>query len=214
MLVRRIVLGADVENDALAPLIEVLDSIQQRDDQCFVDVYAALIRQYLVDRLNCINGDQWVLILGQLIKLVQKVRLLEVALAQVEVLHAPYDRRLLDVRVNVIKTLLQRVLHILVHAVELERAQRSQGQPSYLVIRGLQIHLEGVDCQNGQLGVLLGVVNQIQVNHLLGDNVVGLRGLNHFRVESRHIYSKCHVSNDFLDYVLLLRGVLVNVDGT
>lgn len=214
MLVRRIVLGADVENDALAPLIEVLDSIQQRDDQCFVDVYAALIRQYLVDRLNCINGDQWVLILGQLIKLVQKVRLLEVALAQVEVLHAPYDRRLLDVRVNVIETLLQRVLHILVHAVELERAQRSQGQPSYLVIRGLQIHLKGVDCQNGQLGVLLGVVNQIQVNHLLGDNVVGLRGLNHFRVESRHIYSKCHVSNDFLDYVLLLCGVLVNVDGT
>jgi hypothetical protein len=159
LLVGRIVFRANIENDALTPLIEVLDPIEQRNDQTLINVNTALVRQYLIDCFNGINGDQWVFILRQIIQLVQKVRLLEIALAQVEVLNASDDGCLFDIGVHIVEAFLQRVLHVFVHAIEFERAKRPQGKTSYLVIRRLQIHLEGVDGKDGELRVLLGVVD-------------------------------------------------------
>jgi hypothetical protein len=59
------------------------------------------------------------------------------------------DGRFLHVWVDIIQTFMQGILHVLGDTIKLQRTQRSQRKASNLVIGLLQIHLKGVNGQNG-----------------------------------------------------------------
>lgn len=44
----------------------------------------------------------------------------------------------------------------------------------------LAIFLKSVDCHNGEIGIVLGIGGQIEVDHLLHDFVICERGSAHF----------------------------------
>lgn len=212
LLVRRVVLRGNVQNDTLSPLVEVFYAVQEWDDKLPVNVDSALVCQYLVHCLDGVDDDERVLVTCQRVNSILKISLFECTFVEVVEFYAADDCCLFYVRIGVVEALGQRVLHVFMHSIKFQGAERSQGQASYLVIRRLQVHLECVNGQDGQLGILLRVIDKVKVNHFLGDDVAGLGGFDHLWVQPRDIDSKCHVGNYFFDHVLLLGWVLVNID--
>jgi hypothetical protein len=82
------------------------------------------------------------------------------------------------------------------------------------VIRLLEVHQESIYCQNGKLLVLLSIVDEIQINHFLGYNIICSGGFDHLRIEPGDVDAQGHVSDDLLDDILLFGGVFVDVDGS
>ena len=100
-----------------------------------------------------------------------------------EELNATDNCRFLDIGVNVCEALSEGVHHVFCDTVELEGAERSEGKAAYLMVGLLEIHQECVDGQDSQLLVLLGVVDEVEIHHFLGDDIVGSRCFDHLGVE-------------------------------
>ena len=64
-----LVLGAQVENDRLAPLVELSDSIQQIDNQLSRNINAAFVCLNLVDGFDGIDDNQRVYIRQHIVQL-------------------------------------------------------------------------------------------------------------------------------------------------
>ena len=76
LLCARLVLGTQVKNDGLAPLVEILDSIQQRDYQLLRDIYATLISLNLINRIDRIYDNQAIGVIQKLVNLLQQHRVI------------------------------------------------------------------------------------------------------------------------------------------
>jgi len=63
---------------------------------------------------------------------------------------------------------------------------------------------EGVDRKNREVGLALGVVDQIQVDQLLQLDVLGLDTVHNVGEEHGHVLAHSHRSNDFFHRFLLL----------
>ena len=93
-----LVLCAHIEDDRLAPLVELANPIEQVDDELSRDVDAALVSRDFIDGLNSVDHHQSVSVLQQLIKLLKVVRVaLEVRFIHMEELDAANNRSLFDV---------------------------------------------------------------------------------------------------------------------
>ena len=64
--------------------------------------------------------------------------------------------------------------HVLDHSLEFEGAQRAEGQPANFAVLSFEIHQEGIDGKDCQLLVLLSVVSQVEIDHLLHDEIIGV----------------------------------------
>jgi len=64
ILVFRLILGAQVENDGLAPFIELTDLIEQADDKLAGNVDATFVCCDFVDGLNCIDNNKSIVVRG------------------------------------------------------------------------------------------------------------------------------------------------------
>ena len=64
LIIGRVILWANVENDTLTPLIEVFDTIQERYDECSINLDAAFVGLNLIDRFDCVDHNQWISIFG------------------------------------------------------------------------------------------------------------------------------------------------------
>jgi len=102
LLIRWIVLGADIEKNTLAPFIKILDPVQKRNDELSIDIDSTLVSQNLIHSLNSIDRHKWIFVFCQLIKFIEKIGLLETTFAQVEELDATYNGSLLYVGVNIV----------------------------------------------------------------------------------------------------------------
>ena len=80
------------------------------------------------------------------------------------------------------------------------------------MISRLKIHLEGVDTQNSQLRVLLGEINQIEIDHLFGEHIIRHGGLDYLWEQLGHVDTERYVSNNLFDHILLFGGILVNLN--
>ena len=63
---------------------------------------------------------------------------------------------------------------------------------------------EGVDAHNGQVGLRLGIVYQIQIHQLLELQVVGLHAVDDVREQHADVLANRHGGYDLLDGVLAL----------
>ena len=63
---------------------------------------------------------------------------------------------------------------------------------------------EGVDSQNGQVRLRLGVVHQVQVDQLLELQVVCLHAVDHIREEGADVLAHRHAGDNLLDGLFLL----------
>jgi len=79
-----------------------------------------------------------------------------------------------------------------------------------VVIHLLDVHPEGVDGKDCKFLVLLSVVNEVEIDHLLHDNILSAGGLDHLWVKPGNINTESHVGNDLLDDVSLLVDVFLN----
>ena len=68
-LASRVILWAEVKHDSLAPLIEIFNPVQQRDDKLLCDIDTTFISGDLVDCINSINDNQAILVIQQIINL-------------------------------------------------------------------------------------------------------------------------------------------------
>ena len=59
---------------------------------------------------------------------------------------------------------------------------------------------------------MLSIVDEIQINHFLGYNVICAGGFDHLGVESGDVDAQGHVGDDFLDDILFLGWVFVDVN--
>ena len=98
-------------------------------------------------------------------------------------LDAPDNGSLLNVGVNVIQTFLDSLLQVLSDSIKPEGTQASQGESSDLVVvHLLDVHPEGVNGKDCKFLVLLSVVNEVEIDHLLHDNILSAGGLDHLWV--------------------------------
>jgi hypothetical protein len=60
LLVLWLVLGCDVQNDTLPPLVEIFNSIQKWNNQASVNIEATFVSLNFIYSLNGVDYDQWV----------------------------------------------------------------------------------------------------------------------------------------------------------
>lgn len=60
LLVLWLVLGCDVQNDTLTPLVEIFNSIQKWNNQASVNIEATFVSLNFIYSLNGVDYDQWV----------------------------------------------------------------------------------------------------------------------------------------------------------
>jgi hypothetical protein len=98
-------------------------------------------------------------------------------------LDAPNDGSLLNIGVNIIQAFLNSLLQVLSDSIKSEGTQASQGESSDLmIVHLLDVHPEGVNGKDCKFLVLLSVINEVEIYHLLHDNILSARGLDHLRV--------------------------------
>ena len=98
-------------------------------------------------------------------------------------LDATDDGSLLNIGVNIIQAFLDSLLQVLSHSIKPEGTQASQSESSDLVIiHLLDVHPESVNGKDCKFLVLLSIVYEVEIDHLLHDNILCARGFHHLRV--------------------------------
>eukprot|EP00965_Chrysotila_dentata_P094743 3133252-Pleurochrysis_carterae.AAC.1 len=105
VLLLRFIPRDKLEDDALRPLVKVLDSVKQVVYDGFVDGHAALGREHFVEGTDAVGDDLRVAVSQHRVERVDDVRVFQ-RLGREEVqLHAAHHRRLSHVRAGVLRTL-------------------------------------------------------------------------------------------------------------
>ena len=123
-----LIFGAHVENDWLAPLVELTDSVKQVDDQLASDVDATLVGRNLVDSFDWVDHYKGFRVGSQCVKLSQVCCVsFERAFVHVEKLDRANNGGLLDVGVGVSKADVDGLPYIFGYSIKLERTKWTQG---------------------------------------------------------------------------------------
>ena len=69
------ILGCQVKDDALTPLIELLNPIQKMNNQRSLYFNAALVRSNFIDSFDCINDYESIVISSELVQSIQELSL-------------------------------------------------------------------------------------------------------------------------------------------
>ncbi len=97
-----------------------------------------------------------------------------------------------NVGVQVLQRLLDGGHEVLEGACETQGAETSQREAPYFAILVVTVFEEGVDGHNCGFRVGFSVVGKVKVDHLLFDDIVGVRGKAHFVEEAGNV-NTCEV---------------------
>ena len=179
-----LVLRHQVEHHAHAPLVEVLQAVQQVVDQ------RLRLREIARDFLQSQQGvrhHQRVSVQHQVLKSRHQVAVTHTLLLDVVELQHAHDGVAANVGALVHQSTLQARNHVLHDRLQTEGAQRTKSHStnSRILIatrvktgsQRLPILLEGVNSENSQLLILLSIGHQELVRHLLHYDILGNRHL-------------------------------------
>mmetsp|Transcript_42719 Transcript_42719/g.141456 ORF Transcript_42719/g.141456 Transcript_42719/m.141456 type:complete len:763 (+) Transcript_42719:57-2345(+) len=184
-LLRRLGLVArdELEDDALGPLVELLDAVEEVVDDWLVDCHAALGRQDLVECVDAVGHHLRVSVAQHRVELVDHVARGECVGGVVVHLEAGEDRRLAHVRRLVAQPRLDHPWEVLDDVWQAQRRERAEREPASHRVVVAAVFLERVDGEEREVRVGRRVVADVQVHHLF-DHVVFGRGCHdHLREE-------------------------------
>ena len=136
----------------------------------------------------------------QVAKLQQTTHVLRSTYFSVDVVQFCYtDRRSLpDVGVLIAEGAGERLAKVFRDAIDADAAHGPDGERADQGVGIVGILDEGVDGQEGELGLGLGVVDQIQVDQFFQFDVAGLDAVEDVGEEHGHIFADGHAGNDLL----------------
>mmetsp|Transcript_26282 Transcript_26282/g.84320 ORF Transcript_26282/g.84320 Transcript_26282/m.84320 type:complete len:623 (-) Transcript_26282:239-2107(-) len=174
-LLRRLGLVArdQLQDDALGPLAEVLDAVEEVVDDRLVDCHAALGRQDLVECIDAVGDHLRVSVAQHRVELVDHVARGECVGGVVVHLEAGEDRRLAHVRRLVAQPRLDHPWEVLDDVWQAQRRERAEREPACHRVVVAAVFLERVDGEEREVRVGRRVVADVQVDHLFDHVVFG-----------------------------------------
>ena len=200
-----------LEDQALGPLVEVAEPLEQGDDDRLVaqQPHARLALQ-LKNGLHRVCSHLRVAIVQEVEELVDELAVSDHVRRQLLEAQDAHDRRLPHVPRRVLQPLEDRVDEILEDVFHVQRAQAPQREAPHHRVLVAGVLLERIDDQQRHLGLLRRVVGEIEVAHLLLHQVLCGGGHDHLAEERRHVDAQRHVADDALHHRALVLGVLVH----
>ena len=112
---------------------------------------------------------------------------------------------LLDVRIVILQGVFERLAEILSDPLNADAAHRSDCKCAHeWVLHIARILLERVDRHDGQVGLGLGIVDDVKIDKLLELNGLGGHAAHHMREQGAHIFADRHHRDNLLGSLLAL----------
>jgi hypothetical protein len=108
-----------------------------------------------------------------------------------------------------LEALAQRLAEVLGDLVHADAAHRADGERADERVRILRVFHKRVDGEDGEVGLALGVVDEVEVDELLQLDRRSLDAVDHVGEEHRDVLADRHRRDDLFDRLLLLVGLRV-----
>mmetsp|Transcript_15997 Transcript_15997/g.41525 ORF Transcript_15997/g.41525 Transcript_15997/m.41525 type:complete len:1014 (+) Transcript_15997:689-3730(+) len=207
--VARRVVDERVEDEDLAPLgalVQRGQQLHQRAGSHLEHVPPARLLD-LRQRRHRVGHHHRVAVRQHLLQRVQEAAVLHHLRVDVVQLGDAHGRCLAHVGVVVLEAALQGVAQVLRDLVHADAAHGADGEGADERVGVLRILDKGVDGENAEVRLRLGVVDEVQVHQLLELQVLRLHAVHQVREQHAHVLAHRHERDHLLHRVLLLRLV-------
>lgn len=209
-LIPRGVLGKSVQDVNLAPLGAFIQRRQEflqhgASDQCHILPRGLL---NLGEGRHCIRDNCGIGIANEVSENVQKPTVFDHLGGDIIELGDADSSRLAHVGVVITQGTSKGLAEIFNDAVHADAAHRPNSKGADEGIGVVGILAEGVDGEEGQVGVALGVVDDVEVDEFFKLYICGLDAIHHVGEKHGNIFPDGHVGDDLFDSVTFLVLVL------
>mmetsp|Transcript_69392 Transcript_69392/g.201331 ORF Transcript_69392/g.201331 Transcript_69392/m.201331 type:complete len:285 (-) Transcript_69392:17-871(-) len=196
-----------IQDEDLPPLVALVQRRQKLRDRFPLLQIQEVAPQRLRDLRQARDGvrdDHRVLIRQKVLQDLYESLVLDELWIDVEHLGDADGRRLSHIGIFVLAAPSEWLKQILGDLVQPDATHRSHCESADQRVRVHGILAEGVDGQDRQLRLRLGVIHDVQVHQLLQLDVVRLDAIHDICEQSGHVLADGHVRDDLLDRILLL----------
>ena len=174
-----------LEHQALRPLVEVLDPVEEVVDDLLVDHHPALGVEDLVERAHAVGDHLRVAVAQHRVQRVDEVGVRDGVGAEEVELDAAHHRRLPHVRALVLQPVADHLGQVLGDVGQPQAGERAEREPARHRVLVAAVLLQRVDREEREVGVRRRVVADVQVHHLLDHVVLRPRRHDHLGEELR-----------------------------